>query len=100
MAHSTRNAVVSKTIPKAIHPLPDGPWIFNASQASAEPELRAPRKIPLAKSLRIDSAIAGANGWMERGSHGVEGLFDVETRLEAISAKGDPLETIKCAPTQ
>jgi hypothetical protein len=26
---------------------------------------------------------------------GAEGLFDVERRLEAISAKGDPLETIK-----
>ena len=32
---------------------------------------------------------------MERASHGAEGLFDVERRLEAISAKGDPLETIK-----
>ena len=39
--------------------------------------------------------IAGANGWMERGRHGAEGFFDVERRLEAISAKGDPLETIK-----
>jgi transposase, IS5 family len=29
---------------------------------------------------------------MERASHG---LFDVECRREAISAKGDPLETIK-----
>ena len=32
---------------------------------------------------------------MEQASHGAEGLFDVERRLEAISAKGDPLETIK-----
>jgi IS5 family transposase len=32
---------------------------------------------------------------MERASHGAEGLFDVERRLEAISAKGDPLQTIK-----
>jgi transposase, IS5 family len=32
---------------------------------------------------------------MERASHGAEGLFDVERRREAISAKGDPLETIK-----
>jgi IS5 family transposase len=33
-------------------------------------------------------------GW-RRASHGAEGLFDVERRREAISAKGDPLETIK-----
>ncbi len=26
---------------------------------------------------------------------GQKGFFDVERRLEAISAKGDPLETIK-----
>jgi hypothetical protein len=32
---------------------------------------------------------------MERASHGAEGFFDVERRLEAISAKGDPLEMIK-----
>jgi hypothetical protein len=33
---------------------------------------------------------------MERASHGAERLFfDIERRLEAISAKGDPLETIK-----
>ena len=32
---------------------------------------------------------------MERASHEAEGLFDVERRREAISAKGDPLETIK-----
>ena len=32
---------------------------------------------------------------MERASHGAEGFFDVERRLEAISPKGDPLETIK-----
>jgi transposase, IS5 family len=32
---------------------------------------------------------------MERASHGAEGLFDVERRREAISAKGDPLETIR-----
>jgi hypothetical protein len=38
---------------------------------------------------------ARGNGRMERASHGAEGLFDVERRLEAISAKGDPLEAIK-----
>jgi transposase len=32
---------------------------------------------------------------MERANHGQKGFFDVERRLEAISAKGDPLETIK-----
>jgi hypothetical protein len=33
---------------------------------------------------------------MERAGHGEQkGFFDVERRLEAISAKGDPLETIK-----
>ena len=32
---------------------------------------------------------------MERASHEAEGLFDVERRRGAISAKGDPLETIK-----
>src|SRR5262245_4993957 len=35
------------------------------------------------------------HGRMERASHGATGFFDVERRLEAISAKGDPLETIK-----
>src|SRR5262245_54037403 len=34
------------------------------------------------------------DGWSERVM-GQTGLFDVERRLEAISAKGDPLETIK-----
>jgi hypothetical protein len=33
-------------------------------------------------------------GWSERVM-GQKGFFDVERRLEAISAKGDPLETIK-----
>ena len=33
-------------------------------------------------------------GWIERVM-GQTGFFDVERRLEAISAKGDPLETIK-----
>ena len=33
-------------------------------------------------------------GWSERVM-GQTGFFDVEHRLEAISAKGDPLETIK-----
>jgi len=33
-------------------------------------------------------------GWSERVT-GQTGFFDVERRLEAISAKGDPLETIK-----
>src|SRR5262245_39468925 len=33
-------------------------------------------------------------GWSERVM-GQRGFFDVERRLEAISAKGDPLETIK-----
>src|SRR5262249_2498304 len=33
-------------------------------------------------------------GWSERVM-GQTGFFDVERRLEAISAKGDPLETIK-----
>ena len=33
-------------------------------------------------------------GWSERAM-GQTGFFDVERRLEAISAKGDPLETIK-----
>jgi hypothetical protein len=33
-------------------------------------------------------------GWSERVM-GPKGFFDVERRLEAISAKGDPLETIK-----
>ena len=38
---------------------------------------------------------ARGNGRIERASHGQKGFFDVERRLEAISAKGDPLETIK-----
>src|SRR5262249_32166185 len=33
-------------------------------------------------------------GWRKRVM-GQKGFFDVERRLEAISAKGDPLETIK-----
>src|SRR5258707_13236805 len=33
-------------------------------------------------------------GWSERVM-GQRGFFDVERRLEAISAKGDPLETIR-----
>src|SRR2546423_12441013 len=33
-------------------------------------------------------------GWSERVMR-QKGFFDVERRLEAISAKGDPLETIK-----
>src|SRR5437588_9950287 len=33
-------------------------------------------------------------GWSERVM-GQKGFFDVERRLEAISANGDPLETIK-----
>src|SRR5262249_42797119 len=33
-------------------------------------------------------------GWNERAM-GQTGFFDVERRLEAISAKGDPLQTIK-----
>ncbi len=33
-------------------------------------------------------------GWSERVM-GQKGFFDVERRLEAISALGDPLETIK-----
>jgi IS5 family transposase len=33
-------------------------------------------------------------GWSERAM-GQKGFFDVERRLEAISALGDPLETIK-----
>jgi hypothetical protein len=33
-------------------------------------------------------------GWSERAM-GQKGFFDVERRLEAISAKGDPLETIR-----
>src|SRR2546430_17544992 len=33
------------------------------------------------------------SGWSERVM-GQKGFFDVERRLEAISAKGDPLETI------
>jgi hypothetical protein len=33
-------------------------------------------------------------GWSER-IMGQKGFFDVERRLEAISALGDPLETIK-----
>src|SRR5713101_1931699 len=33
-------------------------------------------------------------GWSERVM-GQKGFFDIERRLEAISAKGDPLETIK-----
>ena len=32
---------------------------------------------------------------MERASYGQKVFFDVERRLQAISAKGDPLETIK-----
>jgi hypothetical protein len=32
---------------------------------------------------------------MERAGHGAEGFFDVERRLEAISALSDPLETIR-----
>jgi hypothetical protein len=35
-------------------------------------------------------------GWSERVM-GQKGFFDVERRLEAISAKGDPLETIDWA---
>jgi len=43
-----------------------------------------------------DSLTARGHGRMERASHGAERLFfDIERRLEAISAKGDPLETIK-----
>src|SRR5437899_12437729 len=34
-------------------------------------------------------------GWSERVMMGQKGFFDIERRLEAISAKGDPLETIK-----
>src|SRR5882757_6603294 len=34
------------------------------------------------------------SGWSERVM-GQKGFFDVERRLEAISGKGDPLETIK-----
>src|SRR5881392_3529327 len=33
-------------------------------------------------------------GWSERVM-GQKGFFDVERRLEAISAKGDPLETMR-----
>jgi hypothetical protein len=33
-------------------------------------------------------------GWSKRVM-GQKGFFDVERRLEVISAKGDPLETIK-----
>jgi transposase, IS5 family len=40
-----------------------------------------------------DSLTARCN-WSERVM-GQKGFFDVERRLEAISAKGDPLETIK-----
>jgi len=32
---------------------------------------------------------------MERASHGVKKAFSMSTQAEAISAKGDPLETIK-----
>src|SRR5262249_3806263 len=42
-----------------------------------------------------DSVTARGNGRMERAGHGAKRFFDVERRLEAISAKGDPLETIK-----
>jgi hypothetical protein len=42
-----------------------------------------------------DSVTASGHGRMERAGHGAEGFFDVERRLEAISALGDPLETIK-----
>src|SRR5262249_23677262 len=42
-----------------------------------------------------DSVTArGQGGWSERVM-GQKGFFDVERRLEAISALGDPLETIK-----
>jgi hypothetical protein len=34
-------------------------------------------------------------GGRSEGIMGQKGFFDVERRLEAISAKGDPLETIK-----
>jgi len=36
----------------------------------------------------------GMGGWSERVM-GQKGFFDVERRLDAISALGDPLETIK-----
>jgi hypothetical protein len=36
-------------------------------------------------------------GWSERVM-GQKGFFDVERRLEAISALGDPLETIGGSP--
>ena len=57
--------------------------------------LWAPRKIPLAKSHKSSLVTVRGHGRMERAGHGAEGFFDVERRLEAISALGDPLETIK-----
>jgi hypothetical protein len=38
---------------------------------------------------------ARGHGRMERASHGQKGFFDIERRLEAISAKGDPLEIMR-----
>ena len=52
-------------------------------------------KIPLAKSPPIwlaDRTWQTADGASELWGRG---FFDVERRLEVISAKGDPLETIK-----
>src|ERR1700757_2164856 len=68
---------------------------------NSEPQLTAPDYLGhLEKSLsptphESDSMTArGMGGWSERVM-GQKGFFDVERRLEAISAKGDPLETIK-----
>jgi DNA-binding MarR family transcriptional regulator len=55
----------------------------------------APRKILSPSPHESDSITARGTRQMGERVMGQMGFFDVERRLEAISAKGDPLETIK-----
>ena len=43
----------------------------------------------------FDSLTAWATAWRSGQAMGQTGFFDLERRLDALSAKGDPLETIK-----
>ena len=54
--------------------------------------MRAPRKIALARPRKSDSRVPtlAARG----NAMGQPGFFDLDKRLEAISAKGDPLEAL------
>ena len=55
--------------------------------------MRVPRKIALAGRAQIRFTCPGMAA---RGNAvGQPGFFDLDKRLEAISAKGDPLETLK-----